>query len=105
MGTTPLVQTVNIVTEVAILLQNFSNYLDEHCISVARKAIQVLIEVCAANYCNQKLMVRTQVVDTINTILSKQTDATSTLNWVRYRKIRILFALFVLAMMRFWWVM
>ena len=69
-------QSVNIVTEVAILLQNFSIYLDNSNISIVRKAIQVLIEVCAANYNNQKLMVRTQVVDTINTILSKQKKTT-----------------------------
>ena len=79
----PFVQSVNIVTEVAILLQNVSNYLDESNISIAHQAIQVLIEVCAANYNNQKLMVRTQVVDTINTILSKKKESTGL--QVRYR--------------------
>ena len=62
-------QSLNIVSQVAIFLQAIANNLNKKYVYLASKALQALIEMCSGNYENQESAMKGQVVEAINTIL------------------------------------
>ena len=70
---------MNIVSAIAILLQDIANLPQENLvditklyIEIAHKAIQALIELCAGNFANQEVVFNAQILDTVSSILSKK---------------------------------
>lgn len=68
-------QSVNIVTKVAFLLQTIANNFSKESLPIAEKAIKALIEMCAGNIRNQSLVIKAQVVNTVITILKSKREA------------------------------
>ena len=63
---------MNIVSAIAILLQDIANLPPENLVDktkFARKAIQALIELCAGNFANQEVVFNAQILDTVSSIL------------------------------------
>lgn len=63
---------MNIVSQVAILLQDLSEPLSYGNIPIAHKAIQALIELCTGNFANQWTVFKAQILGTIHNILHKR---------------------------------
>ena len=66
---------MNIVREIAILLQELTHLSGEDLVrlkNVASQAIQALIELCAGNFENQKVAFNLQILRTINDFLRKK---------------------------------
>lgn len=57
------------MSQVVALLHGLADHLNQKNISIARKAIQALIEICSANYENQQMVYNAQLVETINVLL------------------------------------
>jgi inositol 1,4,5-triphosphate receptor type 1 len=67
-------QNVNVIGEVAVLLQTLAGQYHNYEIYLMQKAIQALIEMCAGNFTNQKVAFKNHIVESINIILQKSSS-------------------------------
>ena len=87
---------MNIVSQVAILLQDISGSSESSLIEfsdVSHKAIQALIELCTGNFANQQTVLNAQILDTIHLVLVQQVcffDHANYIKWKDYTKIHYL---------------
>lgn len=68
-------QSVNIVSRIAMCLQDLSEPLNYDDISIVCIAIQTLIQLCTGNYANQEALFRASIVDTTKSILGQEPSA------------------------------
>ena len=68
---------VNVVAEVALLLQNFSHDVDRETMDLVHLTLQTLIEMCVGNYPNQHVIYHRQIIEALNYIFALKVYNTS----------------------------
>ena len=90
---------VNVIAEVAVLLQNFSLDIDRETMDLVHLTFQTLIEMCVGNYPNQNVIYHRQIIEALNYIFALKVYNTNrignamtedTIKDVRYETVLIL---------------
>ena len=63
-------QSVNVVGEVALFIQNFSLGINSETMDLVHLILQTLIEMCVGNYPNQLVIYNRQIIEALNHIFT-----------------------------------